>query len=143
MTNKDRRFLETARALAKIWSKDPSSQVCAIAVGATPNLVAWGYNGFPPGIEDTDDRLNNRDLKYALTRHAEPNALANATFPVETLYVTHHPCAKCAIDILAYRSVKRVVYVLNLAFQERWADSIGAARDLFLEAGVLIEGVEL
>lgn len=76
--------------MARIWSKDPSSQVAAIAVGDTPNQVAWGYNGFPPGIADTHERLTDRDTKYRLTRHAEPNALSNAWFPVRTLYVTHH-----------------------------------------------------
>ena len=55
--SKDVRFLQTALAVARIWSKDPSSQVAAIAVGDTPNQVAWGYNGFPPGIADTHERL--------------------------------------------------------------------------------------
>lgn len=130
-------------AIAQIWSKDPSSKVAAIAVGDTPNQVAWGFNGFPPGIADTAERLNDRETKLRLTRHAEPNALSNAWFPVRELYVTHHPCANCTIEILAARTVRRVVYRIDRAFQVRWVDSIGASRALFLEAGVLIEGVEL
>lgn len=141
--SKDDRFLRSAVALAQIWSKDPSTKVGAVAVGDQPNKVVWGFNGIPPGIADTDERLNDRDVKLSLTLHAEVNALANAPFDVCTLYVTHHPCAACALHILAARTVKRVVYRIDRAFQERWSDSIGAARKLFLEAGVTIEGVEL
>lgn len=144
MKSKDIRFLRSTLALADIWSKDPSSKVCAIAVGDTPNLVAWGYNGFPPGIADTADRLADRTVKLALTLHAEENALANATFPVRELFVTHHPCGeKCAPRILAARSVERIVYRIDDAFEARWQDSLAQARALFAEAGVEIEGVRL
>lgn len=142
-TNKDARFLLTAQAIASIWSKDPSSQVGAIAVGEAPNQVAWGYNGFPPGIADTPERLHDRDVKYRLVRHAEPNAISNATFPVHTLYVTRHPCDRCAIEILAVRTIKRVVYVTHADFEERWAQSCAEARALLEEGGIILEGVTL
>ena len=132
----DSRFLRSALAFANIWSKDPSSKVCAIAVGKTRNLVAFGYNGFPPGVPDTLDRLNDRDFKLTHTLHAEVNALANATFRAETLYVTHAPCENCALHILSRRSVKRVVYLRNPAFEARWADSTLRAVRLLKAAGV-------
>lgn len=138
-TTKDARFLQTAVAIANIWSKDPSSKVGCVAVGASPNQVAWGYNGFPPGIEDTPDRLNDRDVKYSLTLHAEVNALGNATFPVHTLYVTHHPCDACALHILAARTVRRVVYLEDFLFEKRWAPMLAQARALLKEGGVLVE----
>ena len=141
MSNKDKRFLETAESVAKIWSKDPSTKVGCVVVGDTPNLVAFGYNGFPPGIDDSADRLKNRDLKLELTLHAEVNALANAQFKVHTLYVTHHPCDRCVLHILAERSVKRVVYRTDYHFQQRWKESILKARALLDEAGIEIVGV--
>lgn len=141
--NKDVRFLQSAQALARIWSKDPSTKVCAVAVGDTPNLVAFGYNGFPPGVEDSIERLNNREEKLQLTLHAEVNALANANFPVRTLYVTHHPCRTCALHILAARSVRRVVYRIDEAFETRWSESCSAARRLLAEGGVEVEGCEV
>lgn len=143
MTSKDVRFLETAQAVAGIWSKDPSTRVGAVAVGETPNQVAFGYNGFPPGVPDTEARLNDRTAKYSLTLHAEVNALANAMFPVHTLYVTHHPCAQCALHILAARTVKRVVYAENKDLETRWRDSMAQARELLLEGGVAVVGVTL
>ena len=144
MSNKtDRKFLAMANAVGDIFSKDPSTKVGALAVGTSNNQVAWGYNGFPPGIADTHERLTDRDTKYRLTRHAEPNALSNAWFPVRTLYVTHHPCADCVIDILAARTVKRVVFVFNEDFERRWYESLRVARVLLSEGGISIEGVVL
>lgn len=139
ISNTDRKFLNLAKAVADIFSKDPSTRVGAVAVGAVKNQVAIGYNG----LTDTDARLHDRDVKLALTLHAEENALANATFAVHTLYVTHHPCSGCALRILAKRTVRRVVYAVNANLEARWAASVAEARMLFAEAGVQIEGVVL
>lgn len=137
----DQKFLSTAEAIAALWSKDPSTKVGAVAVGSSKNQVAWGYNGLPPGLSDSADRLGDRAMKYTLTLHAEENALANAQFDVFTLYVTHHPCAACVLRILARRTVTRVVYRVRPEFEKRWAESMLEARHLLAEAGVQIEGV--
>lgn len=141
----DRQFLAMAEAVAQIFSKDPSTRVGAIAVGSSNNQVAWGYNGLPPGLADTPERLENRDLKYTLTLHAEENALANAPFAVRTLYVTHPPCSGCALRILAKRTVQRVVYAESTdhGFHKRWAANLVEARMLLAEGGVRLEGVSL
>lgn len=143
--SKDHRFLQTALAIASIWSKDPSSKVGCVAVGESPNQVAWGYNGFPPGILDTPERLNDRETKYSLTVHAEVNAMANASFDVRTLYLTHPPCSGCAVHILARRTVKRVVYIDNQdpAFVARWHISLEQSRALLNEGGVALEAIAL
>lgn len=143
INNTDLKFLATAHALAEIWSKDPSTRVAAVAVGTSKNQVAWGYNGLPPGVADTHERLHDRDTKLSLTLHAEVNALANAPFHVRTLYVTHHPCAHCALHILAARSVRRVIYRTDPVFETRWADQVQQARALLDEGGVLVEGTTL
>ena len=144
MSTRDIRFLQTAVAVANIWSKDPSTKVGAVAVGETPNLVAWGYNGLPPGLKDSHERLYDRELKYKLTLHAEVNALANAKFPVHTIYVTHCPCSSCAVHLLAARSVKRVVYVSRGdEFSKRWAASNADALSLLEEGGINVESCEL
>ncbi len=143
ISNTDRKFLKLAQAVADIFSKDQSTRVGAVAVGAAKNQVAIGYNGLPPGLTDTDARLHDRDVKLALTLHAEEKALVNATFAVHTLYVTHHPCSGCALRILAKRTVRRMVYAVNANLEARWATSVAEARVLFAEAGVQIEGVVL
>ena len=137
----DEKFLATAEAVAQIWSKDPSTKVGAVAVGEQRNQVAFGYNGFPPGLSDLAARLDNRETKLQLTLHAEENALANATFPVKTLYVTHPPCQQCALRILAARTVKRVVYRTNPELETRWGGSMREAALLLGEGGVELEAL--
>lgn len=135
----DRKFLDLARFVAG-WSKDPSTQVGAVAVGETPNMLSLGYNGFPPGVADRPDRLHDRDTKYRLVVHAEINALINAQFRPEAVYVTHPPCVRCTVQILAYRSVKRVVSIQpGEDMLSRWAADFEESRRLFAEAGVSLE----
>lgn len=138
MTTKDARFLAMAHAVAQIWSKDPSTQVGAVVVGDHPGQIAIGYNGLPPGLDDTPERLENREIKYQLTMHAEANALANVYgFTPRVLYCTHHPCVRCALAILAARTVRRVVVPRPTGeFAYRWRDEMATASSLLAEAGV-------
>jgi dCMP deaminase len=97
------RFLDVAKMVAT-WSKDPSTKVGAVLVDpATRHILATGYNGFPPGVEDTPARLHDRPTKYAFTVHAEINLLVRAgTASVGAhLFCTHAPCADCAKAIIA------------------------------------------
>jgi dCMP deaminase len=135
----DLKFLSLAQFVAG-WSKDPSTQVGAVAVGETPNLLSLGYNGFPPGVADLPARLQERETKYRLVVHGEINALINAQFQPVTLYVTHPPCVRCTVQILAYRSVKRVVSVKpSDDMLSRWAADFEESRMLFDEAGVSLD----
>lgn len=130
----DVRFLELADHVAT-WSKDPSTKIGAVVVGETPNLVAFGYNGFAPGVADTEQRLHNRDVKYNLVVHGEINALINAPFKPITLYVTQPPCIRCTAQILAYRSIRRVVFwEPSDDFLTRWDPT--PSLDLLAEVGV-------
>jgi dCMP deaminase len=130
----DRRYLGLAQHVAQ-WSKDPSTKVGAVAVGETKNLLAAGFNGVPPGIAD-DARLENREWKYEHVVHAELNALFNATFPVHELFVTQPCCHRCAVHILAKRTVKRIVAIYTPEFMSRWHKSVSATENVFMEAGV-------
>ena len=135
----DLKFLDLARFVAG-WSKDPSTQVGAVAVGETPNLLSLGYNGFPPGVADLPTRLQDRDTKYRLVVHGEINALINAQFRPVTLYITHPPCIRCTVQILAYRSVKRVVsFTPSQDMLSRWAADFEESRTLFAEAGISLD----
>lgn len=133
----DERFLALAEHVSQ-WSKDPSTKVGAVLVGQDIREVALGYNGFPPGIEDSQDRLTSRPIKLRLTLHAERNVLDNARFTClgSTLYATHPPCSACALSIIS-RGVARVhVCPTSSDFQSRWGSEIFYARDLLKEAGI-------
>jgi dCMP deaminase len=53
------------------WSKDPSSQIGAVAIGSKGQVLATGFNGFPRGIEDSESRLNEREVKYKHNGHLD------------------------------------------------------------------------
>jgi dCMP deaminase len=119
-------------------SKDPTTKVGAVVVGATNNEVAFGFNGLPPGIAD-DDRLLDRDWKNFNTVHAEMNALAYCKFKPVTLYSTHFPCHRCAVHILSHRTITRVVSPTPSGeYLQRWGESMKLTEALFKEAGVEI-----
>src|ERR1700722_2700699 len=84
----DIRFLELAKHISN-WSKDPSTKVGAVLVNDLKQVVGMGYNGFARGVQDTDERLNDRETKYKLVVHAEVNAIIQAGHAARnsTLYV--------------------------------------------------------
>lgn len=126
------KFMGLAHHVAR-WSKDPSTQVGAVVVGDSPRQVAFGYNGFPPGIAD-DERLNDRDEKLALVIHAEVNALLNAPFKPVWLYSTKWPCSRCAVHIVA--AGVRWVVAPYPAPDDRWHADAARSAQVLEEAGV-------
>jgi dCMP deaminase len=131
----DRYFLGIAEAVS-FASKDPSTKVGAVIVRPNRTQAATGYNGFPHGIADTPDRLNDRMIKYDLVVHAEINAILTAQEPLHGYALYTWPfltCKKCALHVIQ-AGIKRVVapYVDN----PRWNTSIKEAQDLYDEAGV-------
>ena len=69
LSNKwDKRFLEMAKLVAS-WSKDPSTQVGAVAV-RNRTVIAQGYNGFPRGMNDDEWLYENKTMKYSRITHA-------------------------------------------------------------------------
>jgi dCMP deaminase len=137
----DQRFLYLAASVAS-WSKDPSTKVGAVAV-RDRRILSTAYNGLPAGIIDSPERLNNRELRLALTVHAEANLLTHAArhgicLTASTVYI--YPlmaCSNCAV-LLIQAGIERVI-VPDFVEPMRWADSFNRARQAFLEAGVAVE----
>ena len=121
------------------WSKDPRTKVGAVVVGEDPRCVALGYNGFPPGVDDLEERLAHRGTKYFFIQHAERNVLDNARFDLTgaTLYATMFPCAECAKSIIS-KGISRLVSPPPPT-EEPWAESAKYAMIMFDEAGVQYE----
>jgi len=139
----DDRLWDWAVGLAKhasVLSKDPSTKVGAAIFDDKRRVISMGYNGFPRGVEDSDDRLHDREVKYKMVLHAEQNALAFATAPLHgsTLFCTHPCCTQCAAMVIQ-RGVKHVCWPSpTLAFVERWADDMTLSMEMFMEAGVTV-----
>ena len=99
------------------WSKDPSTQVGAVAVSDNGLILSEGWNGFPRGIRDTQDRLVDRQTKHDYVVHSEKNLIYNATYNGvsllnSNLYVYGLPvCSECAKGVIQV-GIKSV-YVLT------------------------------
>ncbi|WP_461320368.1 deoxycytidylate deaminase [Bradyrhizobium elkanii] len=134
----DRYFLTVAQAVSTA-SKDPSTKVGAVIVRPDKTMASFGYNGFPRGIADTDERLNNREVKYDLVVHGEINAILTAREPLHgyTLYTWPFiTCKRCSLHVIQ-AGIKRVVAPeLPEHLKERWAASVRDAGQLYDEAGV-------
>lgn len=131
----DLRFLDLAK-LVSGWSKDPSTKVGAVIVDGDNRVVSIGYNGFPIGIDDDDDRLNNRELKYKMIIHAECNALmfANTNLVGYTMYTyPFMPCPKCA-SMIIQSGITRVVSYENKI--SRWENDFEISRELFHQSKI-------
>jgi dCMP deaminase len=120
-------------------SKDPSTKVGAVIVDEDRRIVSLGYNGLPRGVDDSHERLNDRDLKYKLIVHAERNALLFARGSVKgcTLYTyPMMPCATCA-SMVIQSGIKKVV--APQSDNPRWQGDFTLSLQLFSEAGVEVQ----
>ena len=139
MTDWDQRYLDLAQHISS-WSKDPSRQIGAVAVGDGGQILSIGYNGFPRGIKD-DERLHDRETKYPLVVHAEMNAIYNATLNGislrnSTLYVWGLPvCSDCARGVIQVGITRVVMNCFNDEIGH-WTDHWEKTRAMFNEAGV-------
>lgn len=117
-------------------SKDPSTKVGAVIVDSDRRVVSVGYNGLPRGVEDSEERLNNREIKYRMILHAERNALlfSQRSLVGCIMYVyPMMPCASCA-SMIIQSGIKKVVAPYN--DNPRWVDDFELSKQLFKEAGV-------
>lgn len=143
------RFMAIAKEQS-LWSKDPSTGVGAVIVSPKNIVVAMGWNGFPRKIDDSIERLNNRDIKLQYTIHAEMNAIYNACYSGHsvdecTLYVYGLPiCSKCALGVVQ-TGIKNVImsYSKNpkTAIWQNEFDTFTAP--LFKEAGLNFQCIEV
>lgn len=134
----DVRFLHLSEHIST-FSKDPSTKVGTIIVDDNRRLVSVGYNGLPKGVEDTYERLNNRELKYKIIVHGERNAMLFAGRPLTgcTLYTwPFQPCSACS-SMVIQAGISRVVSLMS--DNPRWKDDFVLGSELFAEAGVSLE----
>ena len=141
MTKWDQRFCELAEFVSE-WSKDPRAKVGAVVVSRRGGDITVGYNGLPMGVEDSDERLNDRDIKLEMIVHAEVNAILAAGLRAQgsTIYVWGKPvCSHCAGAIFQ-AGVKRVVAKSPESENSaNWRDSGKLAIDMFKEAGIEVD----
>lgn len=127
MTNWAHRYLDLAKHIST-WSKDPSTKIGAVCIGDSGQILAQGYNGFPRGVADTEERLNNREEKYEHVVHAEENCIFNAclngvSLKGCSLYVFGLPiCSNCTNGIIQV-GIKTVYMAHPSLLPETWEKS--------------------
>lgn len=136
----DKRYIELAKQIST-WSKDPSRKIGAVAVGSKGQILSQGYNGFPRGILDLQERYDNREVKYKHVVHAEMNVIYNATFSGvsldgASLFVYGLPvCNECAKGIIQV-GIERVVIYTDELVPTIWTDAFELTSQMFKETGV-------
>ena len=142
MTDWDKRFLQLAKHISE-WSKDPSTQVGCVVVGPDRELRSTGFNGLPRGIEDNEQRLNNREIKYPLICHAEENAIIHAarigmSLKDCTAYVTWPPCTRCARSLIQ-AGISTIVYPKDIEIPDRWMEDFNLSLNMLKEANISLK----
>jgi len=132
-------FLHISEAVAR-KSKDPSTRVGAVIVGQDNEIVSTGYNGFPRGITDSSERLEDRPTKYKYIVHAEANAIYNAVRGGRAtrdccIYVAGlPPCHECAKAIIQ-AGIVRVVHYDGFV-PDSWMASVEFGQGILNEARI-------
>lgn len=140
-TKWDTRYISLAREISS-WSRDPSRKIGAVAISPKGQVLATGYNGFPRGIEDSQERYNDRKIKYSYVVHAEMNCIYNATYngvslDGSSLYVWGLPiCSECAKGIIQV-GIKKVVWDTDQnEIPDIWNESLKLTESMFNECGI-------
>lgn len=156
----DRHFLRLATVHSEM-SKDPNTIVGSVIVGPDREIVSSGFNGFPRGIKDTPERLNDREVKLKLIVHAEMNAiLAAARMGAKlkgcTLYLAAMkaegkegagvfwggpPCTRCTVEIIQSGISEIVSYPVK-SIPSKWHNDLELARRLLDESGILYREIQ-
>lgn len=138
------RFLGLAEHVAQ-WSRDPSTKVGAVIVRPNKGVASLGFNGFPQGILDSEERYNDRTVKYDLIVHGEINAIAFAQEPLHgyTLYTWPFlPCCRCAGIVIQNGISVVIAPVIPEELKERWEKSLNTTKEMFAEANVACYEIE-
>jgi dCMP deaminase len=130
--------------LSSLRSKDDSSQVGACIVNQKNRIVGIGYNGLPIGCSDDEFPWEREgtflETKYPYVVHAEPNAILNATVPLDgaRMYVTLFPCNECA-KLIIQSGIRELIFL-----SEKYAGTEVdiAAKKLFKAAGIQTRKLE-
>lgn len=130
--------------LAASKSKDPRTKIGAVLV-KDRNIIANGFNGFPSKVNDTEERYNNKELKYQFICHGEANAviqcakIGNSSLG-STLYTQGIPCDSCCKIIIQGGVSEIVVHKQwpNLTHSSKWVDSVAISSIMIEESGIKI-----
>lgn len=132
-------FIDMAKLISTM-SKDPSKKIGVVIVDAHNRIVSTGFNGFPRGIEDSQERLENKDYKRAITLHAEENAILYAKQDLTgcDMYIYGlPPCSHCAAMIIQ-SGIRNIYYRIPDEYEisDHWKENLAIAETILNEVGI-------
>lgn len=136
----DKRFMDMA-TLVSMWSKDPSTKCGAVIIDPMNRIVSVGYNGFPRGCDDSEEKYKDRDTKLLRILHAERNAILFTQRDLTGCTIYVHPlppCAHCTGIIIQVGITRVVTREPTVEQYENWGDHLEESRRMLEEAGVEI-----
>jgi dCMP deaminase len=143
---KQNKYMQVANFKANLFSKDPSTKVCALIIAPDSfQELSSGYNGMPRGINDYNMDRWNRPAKYMWVEHAERNAIYNASrrgTPIENaiMIVNKFPCADCSRAIIQC-GIKAVI-TYKPVDDPKWNKSWEIAQEMLGEAKINVIYIE-
>ena len=140
----DNWFIKLAEHISTA-SKDPSTQCGAVIVRPDKTICSMGYNGFPRGMADTEERINNREDKSSRVIHAEVNAILSSRENLKGYTIYTWPfltCDRCS-TVVIQAGITRVVSMTPTENQLlRWGKSFSLAKSYYEEAGIMVDEYE-
>lgn len=134
--NKEIKYLRLAEELARLFSKDNSTQVGALFLHPTEyTILSAGYNGIPRGCNDESKARLERPLKYDFFEHAERNAIYNA------LRSTFRGCRVVCATELEVDDVRAIISIGATELATAGAPASTSAQQLLREAGVRVRSL--
>ena len=130
-------------------SKDPRTKIGAVLVRDN-TVISQGYNGFPRGLRDAEERYNNRVVKNELVCHAEHNAILNCarngiSTLGATLYTQGIPCKECAKAVIQAGIKNIITHSIwpNLTHCPAWVDSIELSEKMLDESRIGLSYIDI
>lgn len=141
MNKWNKRWIQIAELVAS-WSEDRSTKVGSVIVDSRNNLISIGWNGFPRGVLDKEER-HERPLKYLVCEHAERNSIFNVAAMGNStkdciMYTLWFPCCDCARAIIQ-SGIKELFCEKPDMDHPRWGDQFKNSYDMLVESGVKIK----
>ncbi len=76
--------------LCASMSKDPRTRVGAVIVGSDLEVRSTGFNGFPRGVADTPERLQDKSTKLRLIGQRQKQAFQTCVFGAQVFDLWLH-----------------------------------------------------
>lgn len=135
-------FFNIAKVVAS-QSKDPSKKVGAVLVDEDKQIISCGFNGFPSGYPEPDERYLNKSFKLSRVCHAEMNAVMSAvkrgvSTNNSSIFVTPlFTCSNCAKHLIQ-AGVKNVYCYIpaDIEISDKWWEDFAVSKELYDCCGV-------